>query len=66
MDPSIRKNRLIEEAESFVISWGNTYRGKTLDDVPTSYLWFIAENFKGHPATLAEALACWREDNGIY
>lgn len=66
MDPSIINNRMVEEAEEFVITWGKAYRGKTMDECSNSYLRFIAEKFNGIPARLAENLLLWREKNSVH
>ena len=62
----IRNIRIIEEAENFVITWGRTYCGKTLDEVPNSYLRYMAENFDGHKALLADTHLNWREEHGVF
>ena len=65
MDPSIIKNREVEEAESYVVSWGKSqFVGKTFDECPDWYLRFIAENFRGTPAKLADTLLQWRKETG--
>jgi hypothetical protein len=58
--------RTIEEAEEYIVTWGKSkFVGLKFSECPNWYLKFIAANFNGLPAKLADALHQWREKNGI-
>lgn len=66
MGDSERTIEMVKHAETFTITWGKKFNGKTMDECPNSYLRYISENFnQGYPKMLAEALLEWREKNGV-
>lgn len=66
MDPSIIRNKRIEEAEEVVVTWGKSdFVGKKFENCPNWYLKFIAEHFSGRVGELADILYQWREENGV-
>jgi len=60
--------KVVETAMAYVLPWG-VYRGKTLDDVKSSYLRTLAMScHDSNASNLADALWNWREqmDEHVY
>jgi len=57
----------IQEAEKFVMPYGK-FKGKRLDEVPTSYLLWLAENVDGDICDKADIVYQFRksEDKGDF
>jgi len=53
-----------EVADRFKMPWGK-YRYKRLEDIPSSYLIWVAENVKDNTVcTMCDLVWRWREENG--
>jgi len=61
-----KEMKVVETAMAYVLPWG-IYRGKTLDDVKSSYLRILAESCHDQKvAEYADALWQWREEMDVH